>query len=143
MKRKNRYRRVVFLSIIILIAGAFLCIYQKKVQISSKIILEEKIRKAKKRGYDIPIKDKEKKESEQDCKKAMELTKDLYKTADKGTALNVVLSDETVLKMQNKIKNAQCPVTTTVLYSDMKNYQDMDRFLRKSLKGEKGSIDVV
>lgn len=129
----------------ILMVVAIFCIYQKSIELSQKrsteiIRLKEKIKKAKKRGYDIPIEEKEKKESENDCKKVMELTRDIYKNAEKGTALNVVLSDNTILKMRDKLKKTKCPVTTTVFYSDMGNYQNMDRFLKESVKGEKGSI---
>ena len=41
----------------------------------------------------------EEKDAADDCKKMMGLIFGIYKDADKGTASNVVLNDETVLEM--------------------------------------------
>ena len=53
---------------------------------------------------------------------------DIYETADKGIASNVALDDQTVLEMQRKLKDAGCPVTTMVTYSNMENYEVLTVF---------------
>ena len=52
----------------------------------------------------------------------MELYLDIYETADKGIASNVVLDDQTVLEMQNKLKDARYPNATMETNSNMGNY---------------------
>ena len=94
------------------------------------------------KGYDLPVDEQEREEAEMDCKKMMELIFDIYKHADKGEASNVVLNDETVLEMQNKVKKAGCPVTTTVTYSNMENYESVDSFLEDCMEGKSGSVIV-
>lgn len=94
------------------------------------------------KGYNLPVDDGERKEAERDCKKVMELISDIYKHAEKGETSNVVLSDETVLKMQDKLKETRCPVTTAVTYSNMENYKDMEDFLKESQKN-KSSQKVI
>lgn len=90
------------------------------------------------KGYNLPIEDSEKEESEKDCKKMMGLISDIYQSAKKEDTSNVVLSEETILKMQDKLKGAGCPITTAVTYSNMENYEDMEKFLKKCQKKEKG-----
>ena len=94
------------------------------------------------KGYNLPIDDGERKEAERDCKKVMDLISDIYKHAEKGETSNVVLSDETVLKMQDKLKETRCPITTAVTYSNMENYKGMEDFL-KECQGNKNSKKVV
>lgn len=94
------------------------------------------------KGYNLPIDDNERKEAERDCKKVMNLISDIYKHAEKGETSNVVLSDDTVLKMQDKLKETRCPVTTAVTYSNMENYKDMENFLKKC-QGNKSSQKVI
>ena len=93
-------------------------------------------------GYDLPVNDVEREEAEADCKRVMELIFSIYEQADKGKASNVVLSDEIVLEMQNKIKKTGCPVYTVVLYSNMENEKKMENFLKACMEGETGSIVV-
>ena len=94
------------------------------------------------KGYNLPIDDGERKEAERDCKKVMDLISDIYKHAEKGETSNVVLSDDTVLKMQDKLKETRCPVTTAVTYSNMENCKDMEDFLKKC-QGNKSSQKVI
>lgn len=94
------------------------------------------------KGYDLPIDEQEREEAETDCKERMELYFDIYETADKGIASNVVLDDETVLAMQKKLKAAGCPVATMIMYSDMENYESVDSFLKECMEGKSGSIVI-
>ena len=55
----------------------------------------------------------------------MELYLDIYETADKGIASNVVLDDQTVLEIQKKVKDAGYPIATMVTYSNMENYESV------------------
>ena len=84
----------------------------------------------------------EEKEAANDCKKMMGLIFDIYKDADKGKASNVVLNDETVLEMQKKLMETGRPVSTSVTYSNMENYESVDRFLEACTDGESGSVVI-
>lgn len=83
------------------------------------------------KGYNLPMDDSERKEAEKDCMKVMGLISDIYNHAEKGDSSNVVLSDKTVLKMQDKLKETRCPITAMVAYSNMENYKGMEEFLKK------------
>ena len=72
----------------------------------------------------------------------MELYLDIYETADKGIASNVVLDDQTVLEMQKKVKDAGYPIATMVTYSNMENYESVDSFLKECMEGKRGSVVI-
>ena len=93
-------------------------------------------------GYGLPVDEQEEKEAENDCKKMMELIFDIYKDADKGTASNVVLNDETVLEMQKRLMETGCPVSTLVTYSNMENYESVDQFLEECTDGKSGFVVI-
>ena len=54
-------------------------------------------------GLWAPVDEQEEKEVENDCRAMMERIYEFYKEADKGTASNVVLTDETILELQKKL----------------------------------------
>lgn len=89
---------------------------------------EEEAAEQWEKGYDLPVDEQEREEAETDCKKLMEHYLDIYETADKGIASNVVLDDQTVLEMQKKVKDAGYPIATMVTYSNMGNYESVDRY---------------
>ncbi len=91
------------------------------------------------KGYDLPVSDSERKEAEDDCKEKMELIAELYKNADKGYASNVIIADEIIEQMVEKLKSIGCSVTVTALYSDMENYKELEDFLNASIAGRSGS----
>ena len=91
------------------------------------------------KGYDLPVSDSERKEAEDDCKEKMELIAELYKNADKGYASNVIIADEIIDQMVEKLKSIGCSVTVTALYSDMENYKELEDFLNASIAGRSGS----
>ena len=93
-------------------------------------------------GYDLPVDEQEREEAETDCKKLMEHYLDIYETADKGIASNVVLDDQTVLEMQKKVKDAGYPIATMVTYSNMGNYESVDSFLKECMEGQSGSVVI-
>lgn len=92
------------------------------------------------KGYDLPIWEEERKEAEDDCRAVLELTAQIYREADKGEALNVVLSEEVILQMKEKIKTMGMPVTGSGLHSVMENWQEMERFLLDTVRGKAGTI---
>ena len=73
---------------------------------------EEEAAEQWEKGYDLPVDEQEREEAETDCKKLMEHYLDIYETADKGIASNVVLDDQTVLEMQKKVKDTGYPIAT-------------------------------
>ena len=91
------------------------------------------------KGYDLPISSEEKEQSEEDCKRKMELIKDLYKDADKGDSSNIILSDDVIEKMQDIIAQEGNSVNTTGKYSNMENYERFEDFLITSKSGESGN----
>ncbi len=91
------------------------------------------------KGYDLPVTKSEREEAETDCKRVMELYADIYEHAEKGEALNVVLDNETVFQIQSEVSETGCPVTTMVAYSNMKNYESMEHFLKECMEGKSGT----
>ena len=103
---------------------------------------EEEAAEQWEKGYDLPVDEQEREEAETDCKKLMEHYLDIYETADKGIASNVVLDDQTVLEMQKKVKDAGYPIATMVTYSNMGNYESVDSFLKECMEGQSGSVVI-
>ena len=79
------------------------------------------------KGYDLPIDARQRAEAEEDCKEMMGLILELYKNADKGCASNVVIADEVIDQMVEKLKATGCPVTITEIYSNMENYTNLEK----------------
>ena len=94
------------------------------------------------KGYDLPIDARQRAEAEEDCKEMMGLILELYKNADKGGASNVVLADEVIDQMVEKLKATGCPVTITEIYSNMENYMKLEDFLNAAAAGRGGSAVV-
>lgn len=91
------------------------------------------------KGYDLPVSDTERKEAEDDCKKMTALISDIYETADKGNASNVVLSDEILYEMAEIIGKTGSCVMTNQIYSNMENHETFEKFLNSCMAGESGS----
>ncbi|MBE5935638.1 MAG: hypothetical protein E7262_07585 [Lachnospiraceae bacterium] len=123
--------------------GCIFCACKKEDRIvdESKNVTKESHEQWKK-GYDLPIDEQEEKEAENDCRKMMKLYFDIYETADKGAASNVVLDNKTVLEMQRKLKAEEHAVTTTVAYANMENYRNVDDFLKECMEGKVGSVVI-
>ena len=94
------------------------------------------------KGYDLPIDARQREEAEEDCKEMMGLISELYKNADKGCASNVVIADEVIDQMVEKLKATGCPVTITEIYSNMENHKKLEEFLNASSAGNSGSAIV-
>ena len=107
------------LLIMILLIGCLLCACEKHDVASDRQFAEgkEEVASAEEaksekqeaaeqweKGYDLPVDEQEREEAESDCKKVMGLISDIYHRADKGDASNVVLNDETIHEMQDRIK---------------------------------------
>ncbi len=92
------------------------------------------------KGYDLPIEDSEKEEAVMDCKAVMETVAEIYRSADKGEASNVVLLDETMVQMKEVIKETGYPAISSETYSVMENYEKMEKFLSDSEQRKAGTI---
>lgn len=97
---------------------------------------EETERSQIEKGFDLPVSSEEKEQAEKDCRKQMELVADLYKNADKGDSSNVVISDEVLAKMQDRVAEEGNSVSVSDKYSNMKNYKNFEDFLTTSMSGE-------
>lgn len=105
-----------------------LCAYEER-KSESKNMITENVPKTKdgkqraraqwKKGYDLPLEEEEQAE-----------------------AADVVLQDETILEMQNAVAETGCPVSVTVAYSDMGNYEKAEQFLVACEKGKSGSVAI-
>lgn len=86
---------------------------------------------------DIPVDPIEEQEAREDCLEKLELIRDVYLNADKGTAINVSLSDADCSKMADVISQKGLPVScgNSCLFP-MRNYEKMDEFLNTAIKGE-------
>mgnify|MGYP004467819107 FL=1 len=151
------FKKKSILLIMIFLIGCFVCACGKEKSVVGETLVEdteevsstEETKSAEEeaaeqweKGYGLPVDEQEEKEAANDCKKMMELIFDIYKDADKGTASNVVLNDETVLEMQKRLMETGCPVSTLVTYSNMENYESVDRFLEECTDGKSGSVVI-
>lgn len=103
---------------------------------------EEEAAERWEKGYDLPVDKREEKDAENDCKKMMGLIYDIYEDTDKRTASKGVLADNIILKMQKKVKETGYPVTTMIPYSNMENYESVDRFLKEGMEGKSGEAVI-
>ena len=137
--------------------GCFVCACEKEDSITGEPLVEdteeasstEETKSAEEeaaeqwaKGYGLPVDENESKEAEADCKKMMGLYSDIYEHADKGKASNVVLSDETILEIQNIVIESGCPVTTAVKYANMGNFEAVDGFLTECMEGKSGFVII-
>ena len=150
-------KRKSILLIMAFLIGCFVCACGKEDGIVSESLVEdteevsstEETKSAEEeaaeqweKGYGLPVDEQEEKEAENDCRAMMEHIYEIYKEADKGTASNVVLTDETILELQKKLMETGYPVVTLVTYSNMENYESVDSFLEDCASGESGSIVI-
>ncbi len=150
-------RKKSILLIMVFLIGGFVCACGKEDSVSGESLVEdtEEVSSTEEtknteeeaavqweKGYDLPVDEQEREEAETDCKKLMELYLDIYETADKGIASNVVLDDQTVLEIQKKVKYAGYPIATMVTYSNMENYESVDSFLKECMEGKRGSVVI-
>ena len=93
-------------------------------------------------GYNLLINKKEEEEVKADLNRMMQSVADIYRKADKGIALNAVVSDETMNQMQDVIKETKCPVTSMAVYSNMDNWKYVENFLNDCKDGKSGSVVI-
>ena len=99
------------------------------------VISEEDLEK----GYDLPVSAQENEEATRDSMQIMSGLEHIYRNADKGDSLNVVLNNKSICKMIKKIKQQGYSVTVSEDYSNMENYKRFSSFLAKAQKKQKGS----
>ena len=99
------------------------------------VISEEDLEK----GYDLPVSAQENEEATRDSMQIMSGLEHIYRNADKGDSLNVVLDNKSICKMIKKIKQQGYSVTVSEDYSNLENYKRFSSFLAKAQKKQKGS----
>ena len=99
------------------------------------VISEEDLEK----GHDLPVSAQENEEATRDSMQIMSGLEHIYRNADKGDSLNVVLDNKSICKMIKKIKQQGYSVTVSEDYSNMENYKRFSSFLAKAQKKQKGS----
>ena len=99
------------------------------------VISEEDLEK----GYDLPVSAQENEEATRDSMQIMSGLEHIYRNANKGDSLNVVLDNKSICKMIKKIKQQGYSVTVSEDYSNMENYKRFSSFLAKAQKKQKGS----
>ena len=99
------------------------------------VISEEDLEK----GYDLPVSAQENEEATRDSMQIMSGLEHIYRNADKGDSLNVVLDNKSICKMIKKMKQQGYSVTVSEDYSNMENYKRFSSFLAKVQEKQKGS----
>ena len=142
------------LLIIVFLIGCLICACEKEDSAAGESLVEEvsfteetinteeEVAEQWEKGYGLPVDEQEEKEAENDCKAMMERICEIYKEAAKGTAFNVVLTDENILKLQKKLMETGYPIATVVTYSKMENYESVDSFLEDCTLGKSGTIVI-
>ena len=151
------FKKKSILLIMVFLIGCFICACGKEDSVAGESLVEdteevfsteetesaeEEAAEQWEKGYGLPVDEQEEKEAENDCRAMMEHIYEIYKEADKGTASNVVLTDETILELQKKLMETGYPVVTLVTYSNMENYESVDSFLEDCASGKSGSIVI-
>ena len=80
------------------------------------------------KGYNLPVSESEKTEAENSCKEVMELVSDLYKNADKGTSLNIVIKSKVIRQMVKLLGNAGYQARCNEAYSNMEIIRNLNVF---------------
>lgn len=130
-----------YFMICMLVCSIFFCSCgedEKKPQVVRKPQVVEEPDK----DYDLPVSGQDREEAEQDCSRMMSLLGDIYKQADKGDCLNVVLDHRSVKKMAAKVKQQGVPVISSEVYSNMENEEEADAFLKNAESGKEGSVVI-
>lgn len=143
----DKAKRILFLFIAVFVGSCFVGIpFLKESEVviptEEAVSLKEEASDLWERGYHLPVDEQEKREAENDCGEMMTLISDIYNDAEKGIASNVVLDEETIYKIQKRLTETGCPVSTLVPYSSMVNYEGVDAFLQNCLDGKSGSAVV-
>lgn len=143
-------KRSIIYSLLFIIVCGMLCGCSKKQKEDEDVIdsatsdvlteFERKLKEQNEKGYNLPVDDSEREEAEKEGQVVMKLIEDIYINADKGDALNVTVSDATVMQMIGKIEKDGYAVTTNETYFNMRNYEQIDSFLKDSLEGDMGTI---
>ena len=81
----------------------------------------------------MPVSAQENEEATRDSMQIMSGLEHIYRNADKGDSLNVVLDNKSICKMIKKIKQQGYSVTVSEDYSNMENYKRFSSFLANSL----------
>lgn len=91
------------------------------------------------KGYDLPVDKERKEEAEKDCRARMEDIKNIF-CKEKSAESNTVLSKGSVEKLKKELKKEGKPVADSQRYSQMENYEAMEKFLLDCREGKKGSV---
>ena len=135
----------------VLIAGCLLWGCEKRKLGSENMIAEntkeikdvnQEAREQWEKGYDLPLEVAEQEKAATECKEMMKKIQGIYRLADKGESSNAVLQDETMLEMQKAMMEIGSPVSVTVPYSDMENYEKAEQFLIDCENGKSGSVII-
>ena len=87
------------------------------------------------RGYDLPVDPVEQEEASRDCGEMMKAICAIYEEADKGTAVNAVISRETAETMQQAVGEKGVPAVLSGFEGNMLNYEKIDQFLKDASEG--------
>lgn len=71
-----------------------------------------------------------------DCMETAGLYADLYTSADKGTASNIILDDETLHQIVNRLGELGYSVSCSYFDCNLLNYEELDHTLNRAVRGE-------
>ena len=87
-------------------------------------------------GYDLPVDSTQQEEAEEDLTEMMELIRAIYEDTEKGTSVNVVITQDTAVNMQKSIGEEGVPAAVSGSDVNMLNYEVMDHFLKEASEGQ-------
>lgn len=146
MKNYNDFfrkgRKVISGTFILLCIITYIVLIKKYKNVESGTYNKEVEKNINENGYNLPVDEAEKKEAEEECRKVMEMVREIYINSDKGTSINPILSSNTVQEMYNVIVADGYPVSDYENKAGMGNYEKMEQFLNDISAKEKSEIAV-
>lgn len=89
---------------------------------------------------DLPISEKNMAQARERITSIMQQYHDIYKMADKGTASNIVLDNESIKEIQEDIASDNHAVAIPDRYTNMLCYEKIDHFLKACQSGKPGEV---
>lgn len=93
------------------------------------------------KGYDLPVEETDEDEATADCAAVMEQVQDIYiKATREGDGESDSGTEQMMVQMKAAIEENGVPVIGTEDYSEMGNYQEMEKFLIDAGQGKAGDV---
>lgn len=109
--------------------------YESDMEDNKSITSEGENKQDWEKGYDLAVETIEEECAYNDCKEIMEALSDLYDNIKNDNLLNKILPDKTINNIMERLISCGYSVTSNKTYSNMGNYRNFERFLKKAKSG--------